>query len=147
MERILAFDYGIKRTGIAATDPMQIIASALTTIETPKIFDFIAEYLSKEKVECFVVGFPNLMGNNKPSHSVPYIHNFIESLKKKYPLIPVEIEDEHFSSKLAMKAMIEGGLKKMKRRDKSMIDKVSASIILSNFLERKSMSNKKNPIQ
>jgi len=141
--RILAFDFGQKRTGIAVTDPLQIIASALTTVETNKIFDFISNYLANEKVECFVVGFPIPRENSSISHSVPYINDFIENLKKKYPEIPVEIEDEHFSSKQAMQVMIAGGLKKMQRRDKSMIDKVSVSIILNNYLERKPKSNKK----
>jgi len=142
--RILAFDFGLKRTGIAVTDPLQIIASALTTVETNKIFDFISSYLTNEKVECFVVGFPIPRENSSISHSVPYISDFIEKLKKKYPEIPIEIEDEHFSSKQAMQVMIAGGLKKMQRRDKAMVDKVSASIILNNYLERKPKSDKKS---
>ena len=143
MGRIVAFDYGQKRTGIAVTDPLRIIASALITVETPKLFDFIAEYLSKEKVDCFVVGFPVQYNNTVPSHSIPMIEKFIEKLKLSYPNIPVETEDEHFSSRQAMQAMIDGGLKKMQRRDKAMIDKVSASIILHNYLERNSKSNLK----
>jgi putative holliday junction resolvase len=143
MGRILAFDYGKKRTGIAVTDPLQIIASALTTVETSGIFDFIAKYLANEKVECFVVGFPIPYENTNISHSSPLITEFIENLKKKFPETPVEIEDEHFSSKQAMRVMIDGGLKKMQRRDKSMVDKVSASIILNNYMERKSKSNRK----
>jgi putative holliday junction resolvase len=140
--RILAFDFGQKRTGIAATDPLQIIASALTTVETKKVFEFLANYLAIEKVNCFVVGFPIPRENSSISHSVPFINDFIDNLKKKFPEIPVEIEDEHFSSKQAMQVMIEGGLKKMQRRDKAMVDKVSASIILSNYLERKPKFNK-----
>jgi len=136
--RILAFDFGKKRTGVAVTDPMQIIASALTTVETHKIYEFITDYLKKENVECFVVGFPIPNDNSTVSHSIPYINEFIELLKKKFPDVPVEIEDEHYSSRQAMKLMIEGGLKKMQRRDKAMVDKVSASIILNNYLERKS---------
>jgi putative holliday junction resolvase len=141
--RILAFDYGIKRTGIAVTDPLQIIASSLTTVETPKLFDFISNYLTNEQVECFVVGFPTQYDNTNLSHSVPYIKEFIENLKKKFPEIPVDTEDEHFSSIQAMQVMIDGGLKKMQRRNKGMIDKISASIILNNYLERKSKSDKK----
>ncbi len=143
MGRILAFDYGKKRTGIAVTDPLQMIASALTTVETKNIYSFISEYIVEEKVDCFLVGFPTIENNSKPSDSIPYIKDFIENLKKKYPLIPIETEDEHFTSKEAFQIMIKGGLKKMQRRDKAIIDKVSASIILHNFLERKSMSNKK----
>lgn len=142
MGRILSFDYGRKRTGIAVTDPLQIIASALTTVETPKVFEFITNYLANEMVECFVVGFPTIYENTNISHSVPYINEFIENLKKKFPNIPVEIEDEHFSSKLAMQAMIDGGIRKKQRRDKSMLDKISATIILKNYLERKSILNK-----
>jgi putative holliday junction resolvase len=141
--RILAFDYGQKRTGLAVTDPLQIIASGLVTVETPNLFDFISGYLLKESVDCFVVGFPIQYNNSVISHSAPFIEKFIETLKKKFPNIPVEIEDEHFTSKQAMQAMIDGGLKKMQRRDKAMVDKVSASIILNNYLERKSKSNLK----
>ncbi len=137
MSRILAFDYGKKRTGIAVTDPLQIIASGLTTVDTKSIFTFIADYLEKEEVECFVVGFPTLYDNTKPAHSLPIIEKFIEKLKKKYPDIPVELEDEHFTSKMAFQAMIDGGLKKKQRQNKAMIDKISASIILRSYLDRK----------
>lgn len=138
MGRILAFDYGKKRTGIAVTDPLQIIASGLTTVDTHDIFPFITNYVKTEKVVCFVVGFPTQLDNSKPSHSAPLIENFIKQLKKKFPDIPVELEDEHFTSKLAMQAMIDGGLKKMQRRDKAMVDKVSASIILQSYMSRTS---------
>jgi putative holliday junction resolvase len=136
--RILAFDYGKKRTGIAVTDPLQIIASGLTTVNTQDIFSFIADYLKTEKVDCFVVGFPTQLDNSKPSHSAPLIKNFVKQLKKKFPDIPVELEDEHYTSKMAMQAMIDGGLKKMQRRDKAMVDKVSASIILQSYMSRTS---------
>jgi putative holliday junction resolvase len=141
--RILAFDFGTKRTGIAVTDPLRIICSALDTVETPKVIDFVANYLLKEKVDIFVVGFPQQMGDVKISHSVPHILGFINELTKKFPDIPVETEDENYSSKQAMQLMIDGGLKKMQRRNKSVIDKVSASIILRNFLERNSKSDLK----
>jgi putative holliday junction resolvase len=140
--RILSFDYGRKRTGIAVTDPLQIIASALTTVETPQVFEFISNYITNEVVECFVVGFPTIYENTNISDSVPYINEFIDNLKKKYPNIPVETEDEHYSSKEAVQAMIDGGVKKKQRRDKSMVDKISATIILRNYLERKSKLNK-----
>ncbi len=138
MGRILAFDYGKKRTGIAVTDPLQIIASGLTTVNTQDIFSFITDYLKTEKVDCFVVGFPTQLDNSEPSHSAPLIKNFVKQLKKKFPDIPVELEDEHYTSKMAMQAMIDGGLKKMQRRDKAMVDKVSASIILQSYMSRTS---------
>ncbi len=136
MARILAFDYGKKRTGIAVSDPLQIIASGLTTVETKVLFKFIADYLKKEEVDCFVVGFPTQHDNSGPAHSLPLIEKFVERLKKEFPDIPVELEDEHFTSKIAVRTMIDGGLKKMKRRDKAMIDKVSASIILRSYMDR-----------
>jgi len=134
--RILAFDYGKRRTGIAVTDPLQIISSGLTTVNTQQIFEYITAYLRTEQVDCFVVGFPTQMENSKPSHSAPLITKFIKQLKNKYPDIPVELEDEHYTSKLAVQAMIDGGLKKKQRRDKAMIDKVSASIILQSYMSR-----------
>lgn len=133
----MAFDFGKKRTGIAVTDPLQIIASALTTVETQNIYKFISDYIKEEKVECFVVGFPTQYENAAPSHSAPLIKKFVKQLNKKFPDIPVELEDEHFTSKLAMQVMIDGGLKKMQRRDKAMVDKVSASIILQSYMSRK----------
>lgn len=136
MGRILAFDYGKKRTGIAVTDPLQIIANGLTTVNTHDVFTFISDYLKSEKVSCFVVGFPVQYDNAKPSHSAPLIENFVKQLKKKFPDIPVELEDEHFTSKMALQAMIEGGVKKMQRRDKALVDKVSASIILQSYMSR-----------
>jgi putative Holliday junction resolvase len=134
--RILAFDFGKKRTGVAATDPLQIIASGLKTVDTQDVFKFITEYLKTEQVDLFVVGFPTQFDNSKPSHSAPLIENFVKQLKKKFPNIPVDLEDEHYTSKLAVQAMIDGGLKKMQRRDKAMIDKVSASIILQSYMSR-----------
>jgi len=144
--RILAFDYGKKRTGLAVTDPLQIIASSLLTVETENLFEYLKKYLEVEQVDFFVVGYPMPMENTKPSHSLPLIKKFIEELKKKFPSIPIDIEDEHFTSKLAVRAMIDGGVKKMKRRDKSLIDKVSASIILQSYMERKQNFNRINQI-
>ena len=146
MGRILAFDYGKKRTGLAVTDPLQIIASSLLTVETENLFEYLKKYLEVEQVDFFVVGYPMPMENTKPSHSLPLIKKFIEELKKKFPSIPIDIEDEHFTSKLAVRAMIDGGVKKMKRRDKSLIDKVSASIILQSYMERKQNFNRINQI-
>ncbi len=133
MARILAFDYGQKRTGIAVTDELQIIASGLTTVKTEEIFSFLSDYLEEENVECFVVGLPKQM-NNMPSESEQFIQPFLKKLKNKYPNIPIIRVDERFSSKMAFQSMIESGLKKQQRRNKSLIDEVSATIILQSYL-------------
>ena len=137
MARILAIDYGKKRTGIAVTDPLQIIASGLTTVETPKLFDFLKEYFQAEEVETVVIGFPFQMENSRTAHSVPLIESFIKRKKKTFPDTPIVKEDEHFTSKMATQAMIDGGVKKMKRRDKALVDKISAAIILQSYMEHK----------
>lgn len=135
MARILALDYGKKRTGVAVTDPLQIIASGLTTIETNKIIVFLKDYLKKEDVEEIVIGYPFKMDNSKTADSVPLIDNFIKKLIKIFPNIPISKVDEHFTSKMAVQAMIDGGVKKMKRRNKALIDKISAALILKSYLE------------
>lgn len=132
----MAFDFGAKRVGIAVTDPLKIIATGLTTCATVDIYDFVAKYLVKEPVELFVVGYPtNLQGN--PTHATPLVEKFIAQLQKKWPQIPVETWDETFSSRLAVKAMVDSGMKKKQRRDKATIDKLSAVIILQEYLEHK----------
>jgi len=136
LARILAIDYGKKRTGIAVTDPLQIIASGLTTVETINNLVFLKNYIKKEEVETIVVGYPFKMENTKTADSLPLIDGFIKKLKKSFPNIPIVKEDEHFTSKMAVQAMIEGGVKKMKRRDKALVDKISASLILKSYLER-----------
>lgn len=136
MARILAFDYGKKRTGIAVTDELQLIASGLTTVETPHIFSFIEEYLTTENVELFIVGLPKKM-DNTPSESEQLIQPFVQKLNKKYPDIPIIRVDERFSSKMAFQAMIDGGVKKNKRRNKALIDEVSATLILQSYLHYK----------
>jgi len=133
--RILAIDYGLKRVGIAVTDPMKIIANSLTTVETLKIFDFLSTYFSKEQVERLVVGLPKQM-NNQPSESMPYIEEFVKKFRASFPGIPVEYMDERFTSKLAVQAMVQGGVKKKARQNKALIDSVSATIILQSYLER-----------
>ncbi|MBI4647283.1 MAG: Holliday junction resolvase RuvX [Bacteroidia bacterium] len=138
MGRIIAIDYGQKRTG---TDPLKIIANALTTIPTSDFFNFITHYLISNKVELFVVGYP-LQLNNKPSSAIKYIDKFINNLKKKYPEIPVELEDERFTSSIAFQAMLDGGLKKEKRKDKGIIDRISATLILQSYMERVSKLQK-----
>lgn len=136
MGRILAFDYGKKRTGVAATDPLQMIANSIETVPTSQIMDFVANYLKNEKVELFVLGYPRQM-NNQPSETVPAIEAFARKLKTQYPDIPVEFEDERFTSKLAQQAIIMGGVKKKDRQNKGLVDSVSATIILQSFLYRR----------
>ncbi len=135
MGRILAIDYGKKRTGIAVTDPLQIIASGLTTVDTINNLSFLKDYIKKEDVETIVIGYPFKLENTKTAHSLPLIDGFIKKLKKSFPYIPIVREDEHFTSKMAVQAMIDGGVKKMKRRDKALIDKISAALILKSYLE------------
>lgn len=136
MGRILGIDYGTKRTGVAITDPLQIFASPLETVNTHQFGEFLKRYLNTEKVEAFVIGYPVTM-NNEPSESVKYIDPFIKKLEKTYPGIPVHRVDERFTSEMAFRSMIEGGVTKKDRRDKSMVDKISAAIILQSFLEKR----------
>ena len=139
MARILSIDYGGKRCGIAVTDPLQIIASGLTTVNTRELLDFLNNYFKKENVEKVVIGYPEKLDNERTPDSVPLIKNFIKKFKKKFPNLPIEKEDEHFTSKMAVNAMIEGGVKKMKRRNKALVDKISAALILQSYLERNSL--------
>ncbi len=141
MGRIIAFDYGKKRIGLAVTDPLQIIASPLTTLSPGEIETFLTDYLKKETVDEFVIGYPVQM-NNQPSESVKYIEPFINRLRKLYPDKPVNLVDERFTSKIALRTIIESGTKKKDRMDKSLADKISASIILQSFLEKKKNINK-----
>lgn len=134
MARILAIDYGKKRVGIAVTDEMQMIANGLTTVAAHDVIDFLKEYVAKEQVELFVVGEPKQMDNTE-SESARYIKPFMNRLKKVFPDMPVARMDERFTSKMAFQAMIDGGMKKKQRRDKAMVDKVSATIILQSYLE------------
>lgn len=134
--RILAIDYGEKRTGIAVTDELQIIASGLTTIQTKNIFSFLTEYLKNEKVELFVVGEPKQM-NNKPSDSEQLIASFVKKLKTTFPKILIKRIDERFTSKMAFQTMIDSGLTKKQRQNKALIDEISATIILQSYLNYK----------
>jgi putative Holliday junction resolvase len=139
MGRIIGIDYGRKRIGIAVTDPLQMFASPLTTISPPEFDNFMKDYLKNEKIDAFVIGYPRQM-NNQPSESVKYIDPFIRKLKKNYPEIEVHCADERFTSRIAFRTMIEGGVKKEERKDKAMVDRISASIILQSFLDtRKNM--------
>ncbi|MBN1116489.1 MAG: Holliday junction resolvase RuvX [Bacteroidales bacterium] len=136
MGRILALDYGRKRTGIAVTDNLQLIANGLDTVPTYQLFSFLESYFKAEKVEKVIIGYPIQM-NNKPSESVVFVDSFLKKFRKQFPDISIETVDERFTSKMAFQAMIDGGLKKKQRQDKAMVDKISAVIILQTFLESK----------
>jgi|TARA_B100001059_G_C17677355_1_gene497785 putative Holliday junction resolvase len=136
MARLLAIDYGTKRTGIAVTDEFQIIASGLTTVNTKELLVFLKDYTTKEKVELFVIGEPKQM-NNKVSESEADILPFIEKLKKAIPDIPIVRVDERFTSKMAFQTMIDSGLKKNQRKNKALVDEISATIILQSYMSSK----------
>ncbi len=136
LARIVALDYGKVRTGIAVTDELQLIASGLTTVNTPELLSFLEEYVKEESVEKFIVGLPKKM-DNTPSESEELITAFLDKLAKRIPQIPVERQDERFTSKLAFESMLESGLKKKKRQDKALVDEKSATLILQAYLERK----------
>lgn len=136
MARILAIDYGKKRVGLAVTDPLQLIANRLTTVPTHTIFSFLQEYFQTEKVEKVVVGYPRQL-NNEASEAVRYVNPFIKKFQKVYPEMPLELIDERFTSKMAFETMIAGGVKKEKRKDKALVDGISATIILQTYLEQK----------
>lgn len=139
MGRIMAIDYGRKRTGIAVSDTLQLIANGLTTVPTHQLLDFVVDYVGKEPVERILVGLPKQM-NNEPSENMKRIEPFVRSLKNKLPSIPVEYVDERFTSVLAHRTMLEAGLKKKDRQNKALVDEVSATIILQTFLENRRFS-------
>jgi len=130
----MAFDYGTKRIGVAVTDPLQIIATALTTLHPDEIIEFIKKYLQSEAIEKFVVGSP-LQMNGSPSQSAPHVVGFVRSLKKHFPEIQVVTIDERFTSKMASSVIAQSGLKKAKRQQKSLVDQISAVIILQTYME------------
>jgi putative Holliday junction resolvase len=134
MGRILAIDYGRKRSGLAVTDTLQLIATGLTTVPSGDLVKFLFDYISREPVDIFVVGLPKQM-NNELSENMKYIDAFVKHLKRTIPDIPVIFVDERFTSVLAHRAMLEGGLKKKKRQDKELVDEISAVIILQSYLE------------
>lgn len=136
MSRIVAIDYGRKRSGIAVSDTMQIIANGLTTVPTHELLDFVTDYVKRESVERIIVGLPRQM-NNEVSESMKYIDPFVRTLKKRLPEIPVEFVDERFTSVLAHRTMLEAGLKKKDRQNKALVDEISATIILQTYLESK----------
>ena len=137
MGRILAIDYGRKRVGIAVTDPLQMIANSLTTVHSKDIWDFLANYLQKEDVDCIVIGYPKQM-NNEASEAVRYINPFIKRLNKLYPEMPIKLVDERFTSKMAHQTMLDAGLRKKARQNKELVDTISATIILQSYLEQRS---------
>lgn len=136
MGRILALDFGKKRTGIAVTDELQIIASGLTTISTKELITFLKEYTSKETIELFLVGEPKQMDYSE-SESEAIIKPFLKTLEKEFPEIPIKRVDERFTSKMAFQTMLDSGLKKNKRKNKALIDEISATIILQSYLYNK----------
>ncbi len=136
MARILSVDYGKKRCGLAVTDPLKIIPGGLATVPTSELIAFLKDYTSREEVELFVVGEP-MQPNGKPSENLPRVKAFVEKLKKVLPHIPVEFYDERFTSVLAHKAMLDGGLKKKARQDKALVDEISATIILQDYMNSK----------
>lgn len=136
MKRIIGIDYGKKRVGVAVSDPLMIFASPLETVPTANIINYLKTYTSREEVEKFVVGYPVNM-DNKPSEAAQYVDVFLKQLKKAFPNIPIVLEDERFTSVLAFQSLIDSGVKKMDRRDKAAVDKVSAAIILQTFMDRK----------
>ncbi len=141
MGRLMAVDYGTKRTGVAVSDSLQIIANGLTTVPTHKIFDFFKEYLEKEEVDCVVVGLPKTM-KNEYSENMQHIQPFVKKLQAIYPDLKIEFYDERFTSSLAQKAMLAGGLKKKDRQNKALVDEISATIILQDYMESLKFRNR-----
>ena len=136
MGRILGIDYGRKRSGVAVTDPMQIVAGNLATVPTHTLLQFIKDYIARETVDRIIIGQPVQL-NGEPSESMKYITPFVNRLRKELPLLPVVMYDERFTSVIAHQAMIDGGMKKSDRRDKSRVDAIAATIILNDYLQSK----------
>ncbi len=134
--RILSIDYGKKRTGLAVTDPLQLIAGGLATVATSELYDYLQQYVAREPVERIVVGEPR-QPNGQPSENLQRVQQFVSRWRKQMPQIPVEYYDERFTSVLAHRAMIDGGLKKKARQDKALVDEISATIILEDYLRSK----------
>ena len=135
MARIMAIDYGLKRTGIAVTDPLQIIATGLTTVESPKLIAFLKEYLRTEVVELILMGEPKNW-DDSDTHATPLVRQIVQRLLKEFPAVPLKMVDERFTSKLASRAMVEMGMKKKQRRNKALVDEIAATIMLQEYLGR-----------
>lgn len=136
MKKIMAIDYGLKRTGLAVTDDLQIIASGLNTVETPKLFEFLKNYFSVNEVEKIIVGLPVKL-DGSPTDATPLVIEFIQKFSKIYPSLPLDTVDERFTSKIASQSLIESGMKKKKRENKALLDEVSATLMLQEYLTRK----------
>ncbi|GAA4747929.1 Holliday junction resolvase RuvX [Flavisolibacter ginsenosidimutans] len=133
--RILSIDYGKKRTGIAVTDPLKIIATGLTTVETPKLMTFLKEYLAKETVEEVIIGMPTNM-DDSDTHATPLVRHFIQAFQKHIPEIPIKEVDERFTSKMASQAILQMGLKKKQRQNKALVDEIAATIMLQEYIRK-----------
>ncbi len=136
MARILSIDYGKRRTGLAVTDPLQIIAGGLATVSTSTLYDYLVNYITREPVERIVIGKP-MQPNGEPSENMARVEQFVNRWRKVQPQIPIEYVDERFTSVLAHRAMLDGGLKKKSRQNKALVDEISATIILQSYLESK----------
>ena len=134
MGRILSIDYGRKRTGLAVTDPLKIIANGLTTVSTHLLWDYLNDYISREQVERIVIGKP-MQTNGQPSENLARVEAFVNRWRKNHPELPIEYVDERFTSVLAHQAMIDGGLEKKARQDKALVDEISATIILQSYMQ------------
>ena len=135
MPRVLAIDYGLRRTGLAVTDPLQIIANGLTTVESPRLINFLKEYLKKEEVEMIIIGEPKNW-DDTDTHATPLVKKLVEKLRKEFPQMPITMVDERFTSKMASRAMIDMGMKKKQRQNKALVDEIAATIMLQEYLER-----------
>jgi putative Holliday junction resolvase len=135
MARILAIDYGLKRTGLAVTDPLQIIATGLTTVESPKLIQFLKDYFKTETVELILIGEPKNW-DDTDTHATPLVREIIKKLQKEFPSIPLKPVDERYTSKMASRAMIDMGLKKKQRQNKALVDEIAATILLQEYLSR-----------
>ena len=135
MPRILSIDYGLKRTGLAVTDPLKIIPTGLGTVETMKLMPYLKDYFSKEEVELVIIGMPANL-DDSPTHATAIVEHFIKGFQKNFPAIPVKTVDERYTSRLASQAMLEMGLKKKQRQNKAMVDEIAATIMLQEWLNR-----------
>lgn len=133
MPRIISIDYGAKRTGLAVTDPLQIIATGLTTVESKQLIPFLKDYFVREEVELIIIGEPKNW-DDTDTHATPLVEKFIKQLQKNFPNIPVKKVDERYTSKMAKDAMLEMGLKKMQRRNKKLVDEIAATIMLQEYM-------------
>ena len=135
MPRILSIDYGLKRTGLAVTDPLQIIATGLTTVESKQLIPFLKDYFVREEVELIIIGEPKNW-DDTDTHATPLVEKIIKQLEKNFPKIPIKKVDERYTSKMAKDAMLEMGLKKMQRRNKKLVDEIAATILLQEYLRQ-----------